>query len=100
MDPQALDVTNKLTGRPTADELKALYIKFDFDRKRLAKHLNMSESTLLRFKNKMLGDCVLPSTSSYMRQFNEVQWYTTKFAEWTHIPKRQCKGNASDIIDT
>lgn len=96
MDITALEVTNKLTGLPTAEELKALYIKHDFDRKRLAKTLNMSQSQLLRLKKKLLGDCVMPSYPSYMRQYNEVQWYTTKFAEWTHIPKHVCKGNSTD----
>lgn len=90
-------VTYKLLGLPTPSELKALYIKYEFDRNAIAKHLGITTTKLNRLKKDLLGNCELPSTSSYRRQFNEVQWFTTKYAEWTHVPKRPCKGNSTDM---
>lgn len=95
IDP-TYEVTNKLSGLPSAEELQALYIKFEFDRGRLSKHLGISKAQLNSMKKKLLGNCEMPSYPTYQRQFNEVQWYTTKYAEWTHIPKKECKGNSSD----
>ena len=95
MELTALEVTNKLTGLPTAEELKQLYIKKDFNRLEIAKHLGMSIGQLNRLKNKLLGNCSLPSYPSYMRQYNEVKWYTTKHASWTHVPPAiECKGES------
>jgi hypothetical protein len=97
MNTNTDDVTNKLTGLPTAEELKQLYINQNFDRLVIAKHLGMTIAQLNRFKKKMLGDCVLPSYPTYMRQYNEVTWYTGKHAEWTHVkPATICKGNSND----
>ena len=94
---ESTQVTHKLMGLPSPKELKALYIRFEFDRTRIAAHLGITTARLNRLKKDLLGNCVLPSTNSYRRQFNEVQWFTTKYAEWAHIPKRECKGNSTDI---
>lgn len=95
MELTTLEVTNKLTGLPTAEELKKLYIEQNFDRLVIAKHLGMSIGQLNRLKKKLLGDCVLPSYPSYMRQYNEVKWYTMKHASWTHVaPSIECKGES------
>jgi hypothetical protein len=95
MGTDTTDVTNKLTGLPSAEELKKLYIEKEFDRNVIAHHLGMTGAQLNRFKKKVLGDCVLPSYPSYMRQYNEVNWYTGKHAEWTHVkPATRCKGNS------
>src|SRR5574343_597413 len=95
------DITNKLSGLPTAEELKALYIQFEFDRKRLATHLGISCAELLRMKKRLLGNCVLPRSSSYIRHYNEVQWYTFHHAEWTHVHKAHtCIGNSSNPPET
>lgn len=95
MELTTLEVTNKLTGLPTAEELKQLYIKKDFNRLEIAKHLGMSVGQLNRLKIKLLGNCTLPSYPSYMRQYNEVTWYTKKHASWTHVaPATDCKGES------
>lgn len=95
--PTSKQVTHRLMGLPTPTELKALYIKYEFDRTKIATHLGITTTKLNAIKKDLLGNCTLPSTNSYRRQFNEVQWFTTKYAEWTHIPKRTCKGNSTDI---
>ena len=97
LDKELAEVANKLTGLPTAEELKALYIRFDFDRKRLAEHLKISTIQLLRMKKQLLGNCTLPNTGTYKRHYADHQWYTRQYAEWAHPPKySKCFGNSTD----
>jgi folate-dependent tRNA-U54 methylase TrmFO/GidA len=85
---QAYEVANKLKGLPTRASLKKAYLQYDFDRKRVAEHFNINTDQLNRYKKKLLGEALLPTHASYVRQWNEVQWFTGCFPEWTHVAKR------------
>jgi hypothetical protein len=97
MDINQANVTNKLKGLPTDEELKALYIRFNFDRKALAAHLGMTTQQLLTLKKQLLGNDTLPPSKSYVKHMYQHQWFTYWHAEWTHPPKsKQCVGNRND----
>ena len=82
---QAYEVSNQLRGLPTRETLKAAYLQFDFDRNKVAAHFNITSVQLNAIKKKLLGDKRLPPHASYVRQWNEVKWYTGVFPKWTHI---------------
>lgn len=82
---QAYEVANKLKGLPTRESLKEAYLQFNFDRKAVADHFHISVARLNAIKKKLLGPDDLPSSPSYIRQWNEVNWYTRAFPKWTHI---------------
>lgn len=93
---QAYEVANHLKGLPTRETLKAAYLKYDFDRPKVAEHFRITVAQLNRIKKALLGDAELPPGPTYVRQWNEVKWYTGKFPEWTHIPRND-KGPGSSF---
>jgi hypothetical protein len=88
------DVTSRLVGLPTSEELKNLYLEYQFDRRKIAEHLGVTTPQLLKLKKKLLGECKLPPHSTYSNYFNDTRWFTGAYAEWTHPPKNPtCRGN-------
>ena len=83
---KACEITNQLFGLPTVESLKEAYLQYNFDRKAVAEHFNISTQRLNQIKKKLLGPQELPSSPSYIRQWNEVRWYTRVHPEWTHVP--------------
>jgi hypothetical protein len=83
---QAYEVANKLKGLPTRKSLIEAYLQFDFNRAVVAAHFNITTQKLNVIKKKLLGDDLLPAGPTYIRQWNEVKWYTGMYPKWTHVP--------------
>ena len=49
---QAYEVANQLQNLPTRETLKAAYLQYDFDRKKVAEHFNISTARLNSIKKK------------------------------------------------
>jgi hypothetical protein len=86
LELQAYEVMNILTGLPTRESLRAAYLRFNFSRALVADHFQITPQRLNSIKKKLLGDEKLPSGPSYIRQWNEVKWYTKSYPTWTHVP--------------
>ena len=93
---QAYEVRNKLKGLPTRETLKEAYIKFDFNRTLVAAHFHITPQRLNAIKKKLLGDEILPSGPAYIRQWNEVKWYTGAYPTWTYVSPSDRKNKGSE----
>jgi len=97
LELHAYEVMNKLTGLPTRESLRAAYIRFNFSRALVADHFQITPQRLNIIKKKLLGDEILPSGATYIRQWNEVKCYTKSYPTCTHVPESDKPRHTSEF---
>jgi len=80
---EVLQVAHVMNGMPSQQGLADLYIKYGFNRRKVADHLGITPGRLSTIQKHYFGKTKLPRPDNYNTLIQEIRWHKQSFPAWT-----------------